>query len=116
MFGIATRSHVQIGIVAKDSGSLHKIALIIFCEFLQSVEGLLIDQISLLDPALDSTAGPYPREALLMLQTLDAVSVFHLSDAVVNGRNLVAQPRLRCRHVGHLKHAVTSAIAGGKRQ
>ncbi len=94
MFSLASGSNVQISLVTQNSGSLHGSVLVVRGKFLQAVERLLIDQETLLDPALDSAGGAHPREALLALQHLDALSVFHAAHTVVDGRNLVAQRRL----------------------
>jgi hypothetical protein len=85
-------------------------------EFLEGVECRLIDQISLLDPALDSASSAHARETLLVLQDFHALAIFHIADAVINGRNLVAQPHLRRRHVRHLKDAMAPSATGRKQE
>ena len=116
MLGIATGSDVQIGLVPQNSWSLHGNLLIIGREFLQGIEGFLVDQEPLLDPAFDSGGGAHAGEALLAIQDLHALPIFHVADSVKHGRNLVAQCRLRRRHVGHFEHPMTSAPAPRKQQ
>jgi hypothetical protein len=90
MVGIAARRHMQICIVAQNSRRLYRIILIVFCKFLDAVVGLLIHQIPLLDPAFESTGGAHARETLFAVHHFDALSIFHVADAVINGRHLVA--------------------------
>src|ERR1700728_3273150 len=57
MLALAAWSHVEVGVIAHDSGSLHRIVLIVLRELLQTFEGLLVHEESLLDPAFKSGRG-----------------------------------------------------------
>jgi hypothetical protein len=115
MLGLAARSDVQVGLVAQDAGRLHRIAQIILREFLQSVVGLLVDQVPLLDPAFQAAGRAHTRESLLAVDNLDTLSILHVSNAVVDGRNLVPQRGLRRRNIGYFEDAMASMPAAGKR-
>jgi hypothetical protein len=84
-------------------------------QLLQGVEGFLIDEIALLDPALNAAAGANTGEAAITVYDLHAFAIFDVTYAVVDGGHLVAQTGLRRRHVGDLQHAMSS-IADGKQQ
>ncbi|HKH98885.1 MAG TPA: hypothetical protein VJ999_07245 [Candidatus Sulfotelmatobacter sp.] len=111
MFGLTAGREVQIGLIAQDSGSLHRIALVIPGELLQTIEGFLIHQVTLLDPTLDAGGRAHPGKAFLAFQNLDAVSILHAADAVTDRSHLIAQRRLLRRDIGHSQHAVTPATA-----
>ena len=81
-------------------------------QLLQSVVGFLIDQIALLDPALNAAGGAHAGEAAVAVDDLYALAIFHVADAVVDGGHLVAQTGLRRRHVGDLQCAMASTATG----
>ena len=109
MFRVSAGRDVQVGFIPQDSGSLHSIVLVVLREFLQSVEGLLIDEEPLLDPAFDSGGGADASEALLAVQHFDALSIFHVADAIEDGRHLIAQRGLRRGDIGHVQYPMASA-------
>jgi len=106
MLGFATRCNVQIGVIAENAGSLHWVVPVVLSESLYCIEGLLIHEITLLNPAFAATGRAHPGEAFFALQNLDAVAVLYRSHAVIDGRHLVAQRRLRRRDIGHFEHVV----------
>src|SRR5580693_7486491 len=116
MFGLPAWSHVEIGFIPQNSWGLHGIVLIVSGKFLQGVEGFLIDQEALFDPAFDSAGGAYADETLLALQHLDALSILHVADAIEDGRHLVAQRGLRRRDICHLEHPMTPATTPGSQK
>ena len=112
MLALAARRNVQIRFVAQDSRSLHWIIPGVLRELLQTVESFLINQESLLDPALETAGRAHTDKAFLTIQNLDPLSVLHIADAVVNSRDLIAQRRLRSRNISRFQPAVTSPAAG----
>src|SRR5206468_10857221 len=83
-------------------------------EFLEGVEDLLVDQISLLDPAFYAGRSPDLREAPLAIEHVNAVSIFCGSDLVVNLGQLVSKGYLRGRDVIDFKNALPMAAARGE--
>src|ERR1700722_4365495 len=116
MLGLAPRRKVQVRVVAQPSWSLYRIAYIILGQFLYGVVGSLVDQVTLLDPAFDSSCGANAGESFFPLQDLDSFAIFHPAPAVVPGGFLVAAAGLPRRHVIDLDHATASAIAGSDSQ
>ena len=116
MFGFAPGSDMQVRLVTQNAGSLHRSILVVLGKFLKFVERLLVDQISLLDPAFNSARRAYFREALFAVQNLNALAVFNIADAVINGGHLVAQACLRRRNISHFKDVMAVPVAGGKRK
>src|SRR5579864_7809333 len=106
MFSIASRSDVQVRLVAQHAGRLHGIALMILREFLQAVEGFLIDKIALLDPALNAAARAHARETLLAVDDLHPLAILHVADFVVSSGDLVAKRSLRCRDISYFEHVM----------
>jgi hypothetical protein len=111
MFGFASGRDVKVGLVAEHAWSLHWIIFIVGGELLETVVGFLIDEVSLLDPALDTGRGADARETLFVLEDIDAVAVFYGADAVIDGGNLVAQYRLRRRDVSMFEHTMAPAAS-----
>ncbi len=111
MFGIAAGGKVQVGLVPQNAGSLHRIVLIVLRQLLQSVEGFLVHQEALLDPAFDAAGGTNAGKALFAFQDFHALTIFHVADPVIDGRNLVTQGGLRRRDISHFEHATASTTA-----
>src|ERR1700716_140254 len=111
MLGLAPGRDGSIRIGPQYSGSLPRVALIFLREFLQSVVGLLVHQVALLDPSFDARSGTHPRETLLALQNLQTLAILHVAHAVVYGGYLVAQRSLRSRDVRYFQHAMTTPVA-----
>ncbi len=107
---------MQVRVVTQNSGSLHRIILVVLGKLLQRVEGLLIDQVPLLNPAFDAAGRSDPRKAFFVVQDLDPFAVFDVANAAINCRDLVPQRGLRRGHVGHLEDAVASVAAARKQQ
>ena len=95
MLAVAAGSDVEIGLVAQDPRGLYGIVLIVLGELLQAVEGLLVDQIALLDPTLHAGARANARESLFAIEYLHPLSVLHGANTVVYGCDLVAERCLR---------------------
>lgn len=95
MFTVASRSDVQVRVIAQNTRRLHGILLMVARQLLQRIVGLLIDEISLLDPAFQPAGRAHPRETFFTIDDFQALAIFYIADAVVNGRNLIAQRRLR---------------------
>ncbi len=114
MLRLASGTDMQVSLVAQNSRRLHRRILIVLRKFLKSVEGLLIDKISLLDPALDPAGSANFSKTLLPVDNLEALAVFHIADTVVDRSNLITQCRLRRRNITHLEHMVAIAAARGK--
>ena len=107
---------MQVGLVPQHPRGLHGIVQIVLSQFLQSVECLLIHQEALFNPAFESTGGTHARETFLAVEHFDALTIFHIADAIKDGRDLIAQSCLRSRDVGHFEHTVPPATARRKQQ
>src|ERR1700722_12475798 len=112
MFGIAARTNVEIGCIPQDAGSLRGRVLIVRRQLLEAVEGLLIDQEALLDPAFNSAGGAYSHKTLFAFQHLDALSVLHVAHAVVDRCYLIAQRGLRGVHVRYIFFSRQRTLSG----
>ena len=86
---------MHVGVVAQNPGCLHGIILMFLGQLLQGVVSFLIDQIALLNPALNPASGANAGEAAVAVDYLDALAILHIAYAVIDGGNLVAQRGLR---------------------
>jgi hypothetical protein len=114
VFGIAARLDVQIGIVAGSGNAVDGRVFLLLLHFLEAVEDLTSNQITLFDPAFLPTGSTYFRKTLFPIENIDAVTVFGGAYLLVNLRQLVAQNYLRSGYVINLKHPVTATIATAK--
>ena len=95
MLGLAGGGDVQVRLIPQHARRLHRIVQVLLREFLQSIVGLLIHQVALLDPTFDAACRAHPGKALLVLQHLDPLAVLDGSHAVIDGSHPVAQRGLQ---------------------
>ena len=104
---------MQIRFIPQHTGRLHWIVKVLLREFLQSVVGLLIYQVALLDPTFGAARRAHPGKALLVLQNLHPLAVLHGSHVVIDGSHPVAQRGLSNRYVVDFQHPLAPAAARG---
>ena len=116
MLRLAPGSDVEIRLIPQNPGSLRRVVQIGLREFLQTIKRLLIDQISLFNPALDAANGSHTGKAFFAIDDLDTFTILHGPNAVVDSRHLVPERRLRRRYVSHFQYSMASAIASWETQ
>src|SRR5215470_2566926 len=116
MLCLAPGRDVQVRVIPQNSRRLQGRVLIVLREFLQAVEGLLIDQVTLLDPALNAGCSTHSGESFFVVEDFDALSVLDGSDTVVDGRDLIAQSRLWRGDIVDFQDAMTASAAAAERE
>src|SRR5580765_725707 len=114
MFGVAARLDVKVGVIAGGRVADDRRVFRLLREFLEGVESLLIDQITLFDPAFDSGCCADLGEALFAVKYFYALAVLGGSDTIEYLRKLVAQRDLRGRDVVDFEHTFSAAAAGDR--
>ena len=116
MFGLAPRLDVQVRIVARYAHRLHGIVCVFRRQLLQLIEDLLADEVALLHPSHLSGCGPHLVKSAVVIENLDAVSVFYEASFFVDGRYAITEIDLHARNVGDFENASAAVFAGGERQ
>ena len=103
MIGFATGLDVQVSIVTRDRSAYNRNIFFFLRKLLKTVEDLLINQISLLDPTFESCGRAHPRESLFPVQHLNPLAISGESNLVEDLRELIAKHNLRRGHVIHFE-------------
>ena len=112
MFGVAAGLDVEVGVVAGDGLGLHRILGVVGEKLLQAVENLLADEIALLDPSDLAGGGADSNKAAVVVEDLDAISVFDQHDFLIDRRDAVAEVDLNSGNVSGFEDVDARASAG----
>ena len=107
--------HIQLD--PRDTVALDGQSAIFLAQLLELIVDLAGHQRAQLDLAFDLLRGAYAHEALLVLQDLDAITVFYGADAVVNRGDVVAEIGLGRGNIHDFAAAQgAAALAGGGKE
>src|SRR6185437_2254394 len=81
------------------------------------VEGLLVSQISFLDPSFFAARRPHTNKAAILhvLEHDEPFSVVHQAGLVVNGGHAITKRSIRNRYVHEIRLIRTATTAAGER-
>jgi len=114
MVSLAARFDVQVGLVTGGCSAYNRNILFFLRKLLETIEHLLINQISLLDPTFESCRSANPREALFPIENFNPVAVSGESNLVEHLRKLIAKHNLRRGDVIHFQDVPAASIAAGE--
>src|SRR5689334_5558176 len=103
---------MDVRLIVRHSGRLYWAVADVRSQLLKSIIGFLRNQIALLEPAFNSRRSAYVGEAAIAAEDLHHLSVLYHPGLAENRSDLVAQERLRCRHVRNLLGSARSVTAG----
>ncbi len=103
--------HVQLD--AGDAMAFDGSGAVVFAQLLELIVDFAGYQGAQLDPAFYFFCGAHAHEALLALEDLDAISVLHRADAVVNRGDMVAEIGLGSGDIHGFAAADRAAVFAG---
>jgi hypothetical protein len=112
MLSFASRLYVQISVVTRNADRLHGVFLMLARKFLELIVDGLRNQVALLDPSFKIARRTHLGESAIAVKYLNPLSILNNADLVVDRGDLIAQRRLRGRHVCRFERSASATIAG----
>ena len=114
MIGFASWFKVEVGVVARGSGGLRRIALMFFAQRGEAIKHLLGDQVALFHPSFGSRGRAHLHETFLAIEHFDRIAILDGGSLVVHGGHPIAQKSLRRGDVHDFVGASPAASASGR--